>query len=142
MKIANTLLGLAAGTALGVSLGVLFALDKGENTRKKIKDSVSDKVDDLKEQLESLTEKFREKSSDVKETLEEKVDKLLSESEDGRLYQKRQGGNRADHPDDLRTLSEVGREKKSESGNSLGRRTADACHGKGTDVKAEVDPDG
>ena len=28
MKIANTLLGLAAGTALGVSLGVLFALDK------------------------------------------------------------------------------------------------------------------
>ena len=52
------------------------------------------------------------------------------------------GGNRADHPDDLRTLSEVGREKKSESGNPLGRRTADACHGKGTDVKAEVDPDG
>ena len=82
MKIANKLLGLSAWTALGVSLGVLFAFYKGENNRKKIKDSVSDKVDDLKEQLESLTEKFREKSSDVKETLEEKVDKLLSESED------------------------------------------------------------
>ena len=45
-KIANTLLGLAAGSAVGVGLGILFAPDKGKNTRKKIKDSVSDKVDE------------------------------------------------------------------------------------------------
>lgn len=65
-KIANTLLGLAAGSAVGVGLGILFAPDKGKNTRKKIKDSVSDKVDELKEQLESLTKNLREKSLDIK----------------------------------------------------------------------------
>ena len=79
-KIANTLLGLAAGSAVGVGLGILFAPDKGKNTRKKIKDSVSNKVDELKEQLESLTKTLRKKSMDIKESLEEKVDGLLSES--------------------------------------------------------------
>ena len=79
-KIANTLLGLAAGSAVGVGLGILFAPDKGKNTRKKIKDSVSDKVDKLKEQLESLTKNLRQKSLEIKGSLEEKVDNLLSES--------------------------------------------------------------
>ena len=79
-KIANTLLGLAAGSAVGVGLGILFAPDKGKNTRKKIKDSVSNKVDELKEQLESLTKNLREKSLEIKGSLEEKVDNLLSES--------------------------------------------------------------
>ena len=79
-KIANTLLGLAAGSPVGVGLGILFAPDKGKNTRKKIKDSVSNKVDELKEQLESLTKTLRKKSMDIKESLEEKVDGLLSES--------------------------------------------------------------
>ena len=79
-KIANTLLGLAAGSAIGVGLGILFAPDKGKNTRKKIKDSVSDKVDEQKEQLESLTKNLRQKSLEIKGSLEEKVDNLLSES--------------------------------------------------------------
>ena len=79
-KIANTLLGLAAGSAVGVGLGILFAPDKGKNTRKKIKNSVSDKVDELKEQLESLTKNLRQKSLEIKGSLEEKVDNLLSES--------------------------------------------------------------
>ena len=48
-KITNTLFGFAAGTAVGVGLGILFVQDKGENTRKKIKDSVRDTVDELKE---------------------------------------------------------------------------------------------
>ena len=79
-KIANTLLGLAAGSAVGVGLGILFAPDKGRNTRKKIKDSVSNKVDELKEQLESLAKKLHEKSLDIKGSLEEKIDNILSES--------------------------------------------------------------
>ncbi|WP_277013464.1 YtxH domain-containing protein [Capnocytophaga granulosa] len=79
-KIANTLLGLAAGSAVGVGLGILFAPDKGKNTRKKIKDSVSNKVDELKEQLESLAKKLHEKSLDIKGSLEEKIDNILSES--------------------------------------------------------------
>lgn len=78
-KIANTLFGFAAGTAVGVGLGILFAQDKGENTRKKIKDSVRDTVDELKEQLESLTKSLRNKSSEIKGTLEERVDNLLSD---------------------------------------------------------------
>ena len=79
-KIANTLLGLAAGSAIGVGLGILFAPDKGKNTRKKIKNSLSDKVDEFKEQLESLTKNLRQKSLEIKGSLEEKVDNLLSES--------------------------------------------------------------
>ena len=79
-KIANTLLGLVAGSAVGIGLGILFAPDKGKNTRKKIKNSVSDKVDELKEQLESLTKNLRQKSLEIKGSLEEKVDNLLSES--------------------------------------------------------------
>lgn len=79
-KIANTLLGLAAGSAVGVGLGILFAPDKGKNTRKKIKDSVSNKVDELKEQLESLAKNLHEKSLDIKGSLEEKIDNILSES--------------------------------------------------------------
>ena len=79
-KIANTLLGLAAGSAIGVGFGILFAPDKGNNTRKKIKNSLSDKVDELKEQLESLTKNLRQKSLEIKGSLEEKVDNLLSES--------------------------------------------------------------
>ena len=79
-KIANTLLGLAAGSAIGVGFGILFAPDKGKNTRKKIKNSLSDKVDELKEQLESLTKNLRQKSLEIKGSLEEKIDNLLSES--------------------------------------------------------------
>ena len=37
-KTGNVLLGLAAGLAVGVAVGVLFAPDKGEETRRKIKD--------------------------------------------------------------------------------------------------------
>jgi len=80
-KITNTLFGFAAGTAVGVGLGILFAQDKGENTRKKIKDSVRDTVDELKEQLESLTKSLRNKSSEIKGTLEERVDNLLSDTD-------------------------------------------------------------
>ena len=80
-KIANTLFGFAAGTAVGVGLSILFAQDKGENTRKKIKDSVRDTVDELKEQLESLTKSLRNKSSEIKGTLEERVDNLLSDTD-------------------------------------------------------------
>ena len=80
-KITKTLLGFAAGTAVGLGLGILFAQDKGENTRKKIKDSVRDTVDELKEQLESLTKSLRNKSSEIKGTLEERVDNLLSDTD-------------------------------------------------------------
>ena len=80
-KITNTLFGFAAGTAVGLGLGILFAQDKGENTRKKIKDSVRDTVDELKEQLESLTKSLRNKSSEIKGTLEERVDNLLSDTD-------------------------------------------------------------
>ena len=79
-KIANTLLGLAAGTAVGVGLGILFAPDKGKNTRKKIKDSLRDKSDEFKEQLDNLTESVREKSLELKGSLEEKVDRLFSKA--------------------------------------------------------------
>ena len=75
-KIANTLFGFAAGTAVGVGLGILFAQDKGENTRKKIKDSVRDTVDELKEQLESLEERVDNLLSDTDYNSEDLIDLL------------------------------------------------------------------
>ncbi|WP_311322872.1 YtxH domain-containing protein [Capnocytophaga leadbetteri] len=79
-KAGNVLLGLAAGLAVGVAVGVLFAPDKGEETRRNIKDGVSDKADKLKRKLEKLTQEVREKTGEVKENLEEKVENLLSKS--------------------------------------------------------------
>ena len=79
-KTGNILLGFATGFVIGVGLGFLFALDKGEVTREKIKDSVSDKAEKLKEQLDRLTENVKEKSAELKGSLEEKVDTLLSKS--------------------------------------------------------------
>ena len=80
-KLTNTLCGLTVGTAIGIGLGVLFAIDKGENTRKKIKDTISDKVDDLKDQFGSFTRNLRDRSMELKGTLEEKVDHLFSDSD-------------------------------------------------------------
>lgn len=63
----NTLIALVSGAAIGAVLGILFAPDKGDKTRKKIKDGYKDIQKDVKSKL-----------ANAKVDLEESYEELLS----------------------------------------------------------------
>ncbi len=63
----NTLIALISGAAIGAVVGILFAPDKGDKTRKKIKDGYKDIEKDMKA-----------KFANAKVDLEESYDGLLS----------------------------------------------------------------
>jgi gas vesicle protein len=69
---------LAAGIAIGGVLGILFAPDKGENTRKKIKDN-SKKLSDS---LRDTVKEGKNKLSGLKNNLRERADALVESVED------------------------------------------------------------
>ena len=50
----RTVLALLAGAAAGAVLGILLALDKGEESRKKVKKTAEDYIDKVKEKLSDL----------------------------------------------------------------------------------------
>ena len=72
------LIALTAGVALGGVLGILFAPDKGENTRKKIKDnskkfsdSIRDTMKEGKNKLNGLRNNLRERADAMVESVED-----------------------------------------------------------------------
>lgn len=65
-KTTKTILGLLAAGAIGVAIGVLLAPDKGENTRKKVKESLGDLDDKLDDFLNNIKEKGTEIMDDLK----------------------------------------------------------------------------
>ncbi|MFL9830073.1 YtxH domain-containing protein [Flavobacterium sp. ARAG 55.4] len=71
----NTIIALVSGAAIGAALGILFAPDKGDKTRKKIKDGYKDLEKDLKSKLNNA-------KIDLEETYGELVSNMSHKTED------------------------------------------------------------
>ncbi len=97
----DSLLAFIAGAAAGLTLGLLFAPEKGEETRRKLKETVGDaadsarararlarvELDDLKAELQDQAEDLRE---DVRIKILERLDKLESVLQKNIEYSERQ----------------------------------------------------
>lgn len=88
MKTDKVILGVLGGLAAGAILGILFAPDKGEKTRKKIKNKGIDYADELKyqygETANSLSKKYDSIKQEGKSLLKEgksKFENLKSEGQ-------------------------------------------------------------
>jgi len=90
MKTDKVILGLLGGLAAGAILGILFAPDKGEKTRKKIKNKGIDYADELKyqygETANSLSKKYDALREEGKSLLKEGKSKLDSLKEEGQDF--------------------------------------------------------
>mgnify|MGYP004553994791 FL=1 len=100
----DSLLAFIAGAAAGLTLGLLFAPEKGEETRRKLKETVGDAADsarararlarvelnDLKAELRDQAEDLRE---DVRVKILERLDKLESVLQKDIEYSGRQSEN-------------------------------------------------
>lgn len=70
----NILIALLAGAIVGAGIGILLAPDKGENTRKKIKEGMDFSSDDILDKLKSISDLLLEKASETKATFEEMLE--------------------------------------------------------------------
>ena len=100
----DSLLAFVAGAAAGLTLGLLFAPEKGEDTRRKIKETVGDAADsakararlarmelnDLKAELKDQAEELKE---DVRMKIFERLEKLESAIQKDIEYAERQSEN-------------------------------------------------
>jgi gas vesicle protein len=67
-----------AGAAIGVVLGILFALDKGKNTRDKLKQKTIDTASDVSETIKQTTEELSTIAHQKKMKFDKKIDATLS----------------------------------------------------------------
>lgn len=100
----DSLFAFVAGAAAGLTLGLLFAPEKGEDTRRKLKETVGDAVDsarararlarmeldDLKAELKDQAEDLRD---DVRMKIFERLEKLESALQKDIEYAERQSEN-------------------------------------------------
>lgn len=71
-----------AGAAIGVTLGVLFAPDKGEVTRRKIKDAAQEGYDTAKEKVTEAYAEAKVRARKVRKDLNDLKSILKDEGED------------------------------------------------------------
>ena len=78
----GTILALLAGAAIGAGLGILFAPDKGEKTRRKIRDKYDDQKNDLMDKFGELSDTVKTKFAKTKIDLEKGFDDLVHNADD------------------------------------------------------------
>ncbi len=100
----DSLFAFIAGAAAGLTLGLLFAPEKGEETRRKLKEATGDAVDSIKNRAESakteieeLKAELKDKAEDLREDVRmrifERLEKLESAIQKDIEYAERQSEN-------------------------------------------------
>ena len=84
----DSLLAFVAGAAAGLTLGLLFAPEKGEETRRKLKETVGDAADSAKArarlarmELNDLRAELQDQAEDLKEDVRMKIFERLEKLE-------------------------------------------------------------
>ena len=84
----DSLFAFIAGTAAGLTLGLLFAPEKGEETRRKLKETVGDAADSAKArarlarmELNDLKADLQDQAEDLKEDVRMKIFERLEKLE-------------------------------------------------------------
>ena len=67
MSTGKVISGILVGVAAGAVLGILFAPDKGQETRRKLRQTTDDLVNNLKSKLNMMADEMAEKYEDVSE---------------------------------------------------------------------------
>lgn len=75
----SSVFGLLTGLAAGAVLGLLFAPEKGEETRRKVREAALDGYDDLKDTLSDWGDRVGERTSGVRESVESLKETVLKE---------------------------------------------------------------
>ena len=100
----DSLFAFVAGAAAGLTLGLLFAPEKGEDTRRKLKETVGDAVDSARArarlarmELDDLKAELKDQAEDLKDDVRmkifERLEKLESALQKDIEYAKRQSEN-------------------------------------------------
>ena len=100
----DSLFAFVAGAAAGLTLGLLFAPEKGEDTRRKLKETVGDAVDSARArarlarmELDDLKAELKDQAEDVKDDVRmkifERLEKLESALQKDIEYAERQSEN-------------------------------------------------
>lgn len=77
-NVGNTLLAVVGGVAIGAAIGILFAPDKGDKTRKKIKDGYKDLEKDMKSKLANAKVDFEDSYEDLLSNMSYKTEDVIS----------------------------------------------------------------
>lgn len=64
--------GLLAGAAIGAAIALLYAPQKGEDTRRQIKE----KIQELEGELIKMRDKLKEKGGELKEDIKQKIQEI------------------------------------------------------------------
>lgn len=100
----DSLFAFVAGAAAGLTLGLLFAPEKGEDTRRKLKETVGDAVDSARArarlarmELDDLKAELKDQAEDLKDDVGmkifERLEKLESALQKDIEYAERQSEN-------------------------------------------------